>query len=337
MEDNSNAIQRHESGGPIQSTEQGFGTQSITRANETASTAVAEQARASIEARYVVAMKRPRNLDNVRVKILAECQRPGFAHVARYSKPMGGKKIEGPSIRFAEAALRAMGNVHVETMVVWDDDDKRIFRVSVTDIESNLPYSSDVVVQKTVERSQLKDGQRALSSRVNSQNKVTYLVQATDDDILNKQNALISKALRTQALRLLPGDILEEAMDAVLDTQSREDARDPDAAKKKLIDAFARIGVLPDQLAEYLGHDTSQVVPAELLDLRAVYSAIQEGETTWRAVLDMRSGSNEKPTEEAQKAQAAVNGVKDRLKAKADAKNSRGEQQTIDTRGEAVK
>jgi hypothetical protein len=252
-------------------------------------------------------MKNPRDMDNVRMKLLRECSRPGFAEVARFSKPVGGDRIEGPSIRFAEAALRCMGNVVPESMVIWDDDEKRIIRVSVTDIESNLTYSTDIVVMKTVERQRLQKGQQPLSSRTNSQGKIVYTVRATEDDLLTKQNAQVSKAIRTQGLRLLPGDILEECMDQVMETQRKRDAQDPDAARKKLLDAFGKLNIMPSQLAEYLGHGTDQLVPAELADLRAVYSAISDGETTWAALTASKKpdADSEGPSD-AQKAVAAV-------------------------------
>nr|NIU03565.1 hypothetical protein [Gammaproteobacteria bacterium]NIV50929.1 hypothetical protein [Gammaproteobacteria bacterium]NIX84839.1 hypothetical protein [Gammaproteobacteria bacterium] len=100
---------------------------------ETASTAVAAQAAASVQARYVMALQRPRNIDQVRVDLLKECKRPGFARVAMYHKPIG-KGVTGPSIRFAEAAMRCMGNLMPEVATLYDDHDKRILRVSVTDL-----------------------------------------------------------------------------------------------------------------------------------------------------------------------------------------------------------
>jgi len=42
---------------------------------ETASTAVAVQARAAVEARYKMALMRPRSWDDVRVRLLAACHR----------------------------------------------------------------------------------------------------------------------------------------------------------------------------------------------------------------------------------------------------------------------
>jgi hypothetical protein len=180
---------------------------------ETAAAAVAAQVDAQIRARYALALQRPRDLDNVRAKLLKAAGRPRFAEVARYSVPRG-KQVTGPSIRFAEEAARALGNLSIESTVIHDDSERRIVRVTVVDCESNLPYSQDVVVEKFVERSNLKAGQEAISSRLNSQGKVVYRVPANEDDLITKQGALTSKALRNLILRILPADILDEAIDA---------------------------------------------------------------------------------------------------------------------------
>lgn len=273
---------------------QEFGAHEQIARTETATTAMAAQAKANVEARFILALQRPRDIDTVRVRLLKECKRPGFAQVARYSKPVGGQRIEGASIRFAEAALRLMGNVLPETSVIYDDNQKRIVRVSVTDLETNLTYSSDVSIEKTVERSNLKDGQVPLGSRKNSYGKTVYLLPATEDDIANKVNANVSKALRGHALRILPGDILEEAMELCIKTLNSEAAADPDRERKKIADAFASLRVMPNHLAEYLGHTIDTCAPAELVELRALYQAIKDGETTWHAAVEQKT--DKKPT-----------------------------------------
>lgn len=265
-------------------------------APDTAATAVAAQAKALVEARYIMALRRPRDMDIVREKMLKECMRPSFASVARYVKPIGQDRSKwptGPSIRFAEAALRNMGNATIETMTVYDDREKRIVRVTVTDLEANVPYSQDITIAKTIERRRKKDGDVVLSQRTNSYGDTVYILEATDDDIINKQQALISKAIRTQGLRLIPGDIVDECMDQVVVTQKNEDAQDPDAAKRKLFDAFGSLGVRAEQLKEYLGHDAATLAPKELVDLRALFAAIRDGESIWRDVMEERSAQQE--------------------------------------------
>lgn len=255
---------------------------------ETASTAVAAQARASVDARYLVALRNPRSWDTVRVRVLEACKRPGFAEGARYSKPVGKKSVVGPSIRFAEESLRAMGNCYVETMVVFDDDERRIVRVTVTDLESNLSYPQDLLIAKTVERSNVRDGQTVIDRRQNTKGQTVYIVEATEDDLLVKQAALTSKAIRTGALRLLPSDILEEAMEEVAVTLTNRDAKDPAASRKRLCDAFYTLGIAPDDLEDYVGHKLDQTTPAELTLLRAIYQALKDGEATWAEVLETK-------------------------------------------------
>ena len=254
-------------------------------ASENAAIAMAAQLKAVVEARYKMALARPRDLDTVRQNMLKDARRPSFASVAIYHKPVG-KGIEGPSIRFVEAAMRNMTNILTETATVSEDDERRVIRVSVSDLETNTYFSQDVTVTKTVERSKLPQGEKPIRMRTNSSGKPVFIIHGTDDDILNKQNALISKAVRTLGLRLIPGDLVDEALFYVRQTMARQDAQDPDAAKNRIIDAFAQIGVQVESLKEYLGHELSSIDPNELQTLRALYSAIKDGETTWKAVMD---------------------------------------------------
>jgi hypothetical protein len=290
---------------------------------ETASTALAAAAKASVEARFLLALRNPRDIEDVRVRLLKDCKRPRFAEAARYRKPKGKKKdpvtgrvlrddngepipefLEGPSARFAEDALRHLGNLQVEAPVIYDDDSQRILRVVATDLETNATTSGDVNVTKTVERRNLKKGQKPLRTRTNSYGDLVYVVAATDDEIADKANAAVSKMRRNLILQLLPADILEECMDQCIATQKQEHAEDPDAARRRMLDAFAQLGVKPSELAQYIGHDTAALNPGELADLRAVFHAIKDGETTWRDVMTAL-GAEADPEDEAAKKRSA--------------------------------
>lgn len=305
-------------GGAVVSREDALGNTEIATVAETASTAVAAKARAAVEARYVLALKRPRDWDVVRAGILKECKRPGFAEVARYRKPIG-KGVEGFSIRFAEAAMRHMTNLFPETTTIYDDHEKRIVSVAVTDLESNVTLSKDIVIEKVVERRNLKDGQVAISKRTNSQGHTTYLVAATEDELLNKENALVSKALRGHLLRLLPGDIQDEAEELVRETLNNRAAKDPDSERKKIVDAFASLNVPPSALKEYLGHDLGTASPAELVELRKVYTTVRDSEATWHDILEAKVGK---------KADASATSQAEALKEKLGKKKAAGEKPT---------
>lgn len=262
--------------------------------------ALAAQATAQVQARFVMADRRPRSWDDVRVKLLAECRRPGFAEVARYRKPVGDG-IEGPSIRFAEACMRYAGNMSCDTIPINDTRSARTLTVVVTDYETNASYSGNVTIQKTVERKNAK-GRVVMGERKNSYGDTVYIVEATEDELLNTQNAMVSKAARTLILRMIPGDIVEEGQTQCIETSKAADARDPRAAQKRLTDAFASRGVMPSELERYLGHPLQAITASEGAELKAIFEAIKDGETTWTAVIEHKLGEqkSDKPAAAAQ-------------------------------------
>jgi hypothetical protein len=277
--------------------QQGFGeSQSTYAVQETASSAIAAQSKAMVESRYIMAMRNPRNWDAVRQDLIKECHRPSFAHnkSAYYVKPIG-QGVEGLGIRFVEVALRCMKNVLVETTMIFEDDQKEVHRVSVTDLEANITYPLDVRVSKTVERSKPNADGSYLSVRKNTYNKDVFTVVGTDDDILNKRGALISKAIRTIGLRIIPGDLCDEAEEIIKRIRLDQAAKDPDAERRKVVDAFAAIGVSATDLVAYLGHDLGKCSPAQIVTLRGIYGAIKDGEATWQSVVQNKSDQGQAP------------------------------------------
>lgn len=251
---------------------------------EAAPTAFAAQAQAAVEARYKMAILRPRDMEQVRAKLLRTCAIPSFAEGAQYRKPIGaGKFAEGPSIRFAEECVRALGNMHVESALVSEDDDRRVIRVTVTDLEANITVPVDAVIEKTVERSGVRQGQIVVSERTNSRGQRTFKVRAGEDELAVKQAALVSKALRNAVRRLVPKWLEDEAMEtcaATLKSAAKEKAN-----VERLTRAFAKLGVPLDHLVGYLGHSLESMTPEEYNLLRGIGEAIKDGEATWADVV----------------------------------------------------
>jgi len=265
---------------------------------------VQQYATARIQSAYIMATRNPRNIEVIRQEVLRECQRPSFcapdesksgSSLAIYRVPRGSIKneetgkwekqyIQGPTIRFAEMLLRSYKNLSIEVNPMGEDNDQRLLQVVLTDYQACNWTSEIVTVPKRVERKNAKPDDVVLGQRTNSYGNTIFIVQATDDEISMKTNALVSKARRNLILQAVPGWLIEEGVDQVRATARKKDAEDPDAAKRKLFDAFATVGVSAAQLSEYLGH-TNQLSPAELEDLRGLFSGIREGFTTWGAVM----------------------------------------------------
>lgn len=278
--------------------------------------AMAQKEKSLMEARMSIARERPRDWMMVRSKLMTECQRPGFADAAIYSKPVGGQNIEGMSIRFAEACVRAAGNLRITTELVEDGPKHLTYRATVMDLESGSSYDEEFTFAKTVERSTVGDGRVAVGERKNTRGKTVYLLLATEDELANKKGAASSKLIRNAVLRLMPGDIVDECRQACERTIASKDAKNPALARNQLLDAFALLGVTPRQVAEYLDRESAEVItPAEVARMRPIHNALKQGETTWKDICEAKPSAKPvtvapplpiKPAAPAPQAQPAV-------------------------------
>lgn len=301
---------------------QEFTGQQAQAQSETASSAVAAREQAVTNARFIMAERHPRSWDTVRVRVLQHCDRPGFAEVARYKKPAGKKQIngqwvesfaEGLSARFAEVARQEMGNTIAESSVVYEDDLIRIVRASVTDLERNNTEAREITVAKVQEKRGKQNGRsgeweppagrEVMSSRINTYGDPVYLCRATDDETRNKQNSEISKTHRDCSLRLIPKDIRDDAEERILATIADPKKTDPAAARKRIIDAFAKLGVIPEDLIAYIGCPLDRISPAQLDELRGLHTAVKDGETTFNDALRAKYDTAQKDGEDETTAQ----------------------------------
>lgn len=326
-----------------------FGVHQVENRAETAATAVAAREQAAINALFIMAERHPRSIEKFRLAMLDECKRPTFAAVARYGKPVGKelidgkwteKKVYGPSIRFIEAAIRSFRNLSPEVFTVFDSPTLRIVRVTVTDLEAVVRYANEVQIEKHVERKGKKqgnktvapEGREVLGERVNTYGDPVYIVRATEDEVLVKQNSLVSKSIRTQAQRLLPGDIVEECMATVVEVQLNADAKDPGAALRKIIDAFHELNVEPPDLERWAGKTLDRLQPKDMQELRAIYTSIKEGDTTW----DEIAGDGGSKDEQKQAAAEKLNALRSKSSNQATTDAKAGEKTTAGAQSEAA-
>ena len=267
--------------------------------------ALAVAAKAEVEARYQMALAKPRNEDQARSLLLRACHRTKFADKAMYRFPVGKDKfIEGLSIRFAEEAIRLFGNIMAAARTLYEDDDCRTVGIQLIDLENNTSYSTQATIKKTIERRYLKKDQKALSERFNSFGDRLFIIEATEQDMAAKTNSAISKAMRNQGLRLIPADIKEEALEIIEKTRLMDVLQDPDAARKNIQDAFMGINVHPKMLEEHLGQSLATASPVQIDQLRKLFSAIRDGQTTWGDIAQARAEEKDKEKRKAAKTAA---------------------------------
>jgi hypothetical protein len=155
-----------------------------------------------------------RNEDKIREKLLADCRRPAFARLARYTKEVDeytGETVTRPSVKFVEAALARWGNVATNNVILKDTDSVRNVLVTTTDTETGLAYSREITIEKTVERSRPAKHEKVLGARSTAIGQ-TFIVPATEDDLAAKEAVLTSIVVRQLGLRILPADLVDECM-----------------------------------------------------------------------------------------------------------------------------
>lgn len=311
-----------------------FGVQQAQTQAETSMAAVTAREQAMVQARFIMAERHQRNWDLVRVRLLSHCDRPGFAEKAWYKKPTGKAKINGVfvdtfaedlSARFMEVARQEIGNLDTDTSVTYEDENIRIVKAFVLDLERNNRDSRDIIVPKVTEKRGKKnkqgeweapEGRDVLSQRLNTYGEPVYLCRATEDEIKLRVNAEISKAQRDETKRLIPADILQDCRDRIAQTKQKEDKRDPLAARKKVIDAFASINVMPDELVTYLGCSLDKASPAQMDELRGLFSAIKDGEISMADAMRNKNEYEGTPEDQADVARKKIESLQPKETAK---------------------
>ena len=241
---------------------------------------------AEVQAAYVMAMKNPRNIFEARNRMLESCERKKFSDKARYRRPVGKDRhgnqtyAEGFSVHFARPAAVMMRNILINTGVLYEDDHIRKVVARATDIEANVAYTKEAIVEKTIERKNAK-GREVISQRPNSYGETVYLVVAYPHEVDLKAAKTTAILLRDCVLPLIPPDILEEVEEKIVAVMASELTSDPITARKNLVDAFKELNVSSKQLATYLKHSIEEITPQEYAELRAVYRTLKDGQAMW--------------------------------------------------------
>jgi hypothetical protein len=266
---------------------EGFGTDEVLSQGDMGSSSAVAAAK-EIEVRAILAERHPRKLEPFRQGLLHYCKHPDFAETAIYRKPVGGGKIaEGFSIRFIEAALTLYHNVYISTRITYEDAERLLISVEVFDLESNLTYGQDAVLPKLVERRESKD-RRVVGNRINTEGKQVFIVEATKDEMRNVMGAERSKLIRDQGQKLLPFHILVEARRLIDETNATENAKDPDAAKKKILDRFASLGVTAEMLTAYIDRPLDGLTANDVSELAVLFNGLKDGDIAWADVMRIK-------------------------------------------------
>lgn len=210
-----------------------------------------------VQSAMVVAKQSPRDELEKTERILKSCRRPTLAESAIYSYPRGGSTVTGPSIRLAEALAQNWGNLTFGIRELEQEDGASTVEAYAWDLETNTRASK---VFRVPHIRSTKKGP----------------VKLTDPrDIYEHVANQGARRLRACILSVIPGDVVDAAVHECEQTQ-RAQVGDPQAAGKKMVEAFQAYGVTRKQIEQRLGHHLDSVSAAEILNLRKLYASIKD-------------------------------------------------------------
>ena len=240
---------------------QGGVTAQMDKINQGTVAIEASRAIAEAQGKLVIAKRFPRDEVEAYAKAMEACQRPTMAAKAFYSFPRGGQTVEGPTIRFAEELARCWGNIDYGIKELSQDDGKSEMQAYAWDLETNAQS-----VQNFTNPHQREQGKKM----------VTLTSQR---DIYENNANMATRRLRSRILAILPSWFVEDAIEECKKTLAgRNDTPLIDRVKKMVV-AFAKIGVTQDQIEKRLKKKIDTMNADDFVEYTGIYNAIKQGES----------------------------------------------------------
>lgn len=251
-----------------------------------------------VEAAFIIAQKFPRNEDAAYMALMKSCERTSFAERVEYSYPRGKKKdeetgkwvdniVSGPSVYLSREMTRIWRHLQVGTEIIRDDEDSRHIRSHALDLETNVRRFAEATFRKLIQRNKKEKDAKTGKMQDVWPRQVEWVRPDERDlrELSNKQSAITE---RNCSLQIMPFDFIEDARMKARETLAKGAAQDPEGTRKRLLVGFGSLNVTVEMLEEYLGHAVAQCSPAQLVDLRKLWAAIAEGQTTWADVMESK-------------------------------------------------
>ena len=213
-----------------------------------------------VQAAMIIAKKFPRDEAQAYDRIMRACKRKGLAEQAEYTYPRGGTKVNGVTIRLAEAVAQAWGNVDFGIIEIGSKHGESEMLAYAWDLETNVRVTKIFTVKHIREK---KSGNTALED---------------PRDIYEATANFGARRVRACILAIIPGDVMDSAQDACRKTLAGAYSEPLEDRFRKMVAVFnEEFLVSQKQIEEYLGYDIKSVNESDFVRMKGVYRSLRDG------------------------------------------------------------
>src|SRR3990167_10782158 len=243
-----------------------------------------ESSRAATEMQsaFLIAKKFPRDETASYNRVMTSCKRISLATQAIYNLPISGKNQSGPSIRLAEVLATSWGNLRFGFHEYGREDGKSSCKAFCLDLETNTNSEIDFEVEHFIE----------VGTKGNKSKKFISDPSELDRLIANRG----SKKLRQCILKVIPPDVVEDAMNQCKETIKKGDGSPVSDRVRKMVVAFGNLSVTQEMIEKRLGHGIDITNADELVDLIAIYKALVDNQAKRGAYFSMSEEETKQPS-----------------------------------------
>lgn len=257
---------------------EGFGV--ATARSTTAEIAASRQIQEA-QNQLVAAKRFPRDESAARNRILTACQRKRLAEQAEYEYSRGTSKVSGVSVRLAETIAQNWGNLDFGFVELEQGVKESQVMAYCWDLETNTRQTKVFTVKHIRET---KKGSYPLTG---------------SRDIYELVANQASRRVRACILGIIPGDIIEEAVEQCRKTLI-ESEKEPlrDLIHGVLITAEKDYKVPKESLERYIGCKAEAFSMNDLIRLKRVFNSIKDGMAKTEEIFEI-PGTEKKEAEDA--------------------------------------
>lgn len=213
-----------------------------------------------VQGQIIMAKKFPRDENESYSRIMRACQRRTLAEKASYEYRRGDTKINAPSIRLAEVAAQNWGNISFGIVELEQKSGESTVMSFAWDLETNVRQEKIFTVP-----------------HIRHTKKGDYPLTDPRDvyEMVANQGA---RRLRACILGIIPGDIIESAMEQCNKTLIEGEKKPLADVVKEVCLYFQRDHNVPiDALEKFIGCKADAFSMNDCIRLRKVYNAIKDG------------------------------------------------------------